>query len=113
MNLILKILRIQEVKTGELNGTKVSFQSLMVYLIFFLLMYLDPTQSDETMAYGIEIQNVEENDHGLWMVQVSLEQVANEVSYEFNITVAHMPEAVEIGNSQQICCLSFSVAKQL
>ena len=76
-------------------------------------MYLDPTQSDETMAYGIEIQNVEENDHGLWMVQVSLEQVANEVSYEFNITVAHMPEAVEIGNSQHIYCLPFHFKNNL
>jgi len=61
--------------------------------------YKDPTQPDEAKAYGIEIQNVEQNDHGSWKVQVSLEQADDEVSYEFNITVAHMPEAVEIDSN--------------
>ena len=56
----------------------------------------DPDQQD-LRAFGIEIKNVESGDHGQWEVSVELENVQDPVTLDFNVTVAKIPQNLELG----------------
>ena len=49
------------------------------------------------LLFGIEIKNVESGDHGQWEVSVELENVQDPVTLDFNVTVAKIPQNLELG----------------
>ena len=58
----------------------------------------DPDQED-LRAFGIEIKNVEPGDHGQWGVSVDLEKVQDPATYDFFVTVAKIPQSLELGKN--------------
>ena len=69
----------------------------------YFYFFVAPGQTNNLRSFGIEIQNIEAADHGVWSVSVFLKDESKAETLNFHITVALPPNEIRLeSNSLQV-----------